>query len=232
MYISQDGGQHFEERPASGIARAFFTRSASGLRLWWRSTRAELCSDHGQGSLLPAELDGELQGFHADGKRSLALLVKREGRLQLVASSDAGKRFARHPLPPTAAAPSAQQVEVQACRDAVLVVSDLTPRCALLPGPFEPIATLARAPAVLSDEEDEAFVYACAARGEECLLIRRAAAARSSAPLVLATFGKDSLREPRMLAVGYREGGALCVFVAGEEALLRIDASLDGEELA
>ena len=44
VYLSQDGGQHFEERPTSGIARAFFTRSASGLRLWWRSTRAELSS--------------------------------------------------------------------------------------------------------------------------------------------------------------------------------------------
>ena len=232
VYLSQDGGQHFEERPTSGIARAFFTRSASGLRLWWRSTRAELGSDHGQGPLLPAELDGELQSLHADGKRSLVLLIKREGRLQLVASGDAGKRFARHPLPPTAAAPGAQQVEVQACREAVLVVSELTPRCAVLPGPFEPIATLARAPAVLSDEEDEPFVYACVSRGEEWLLIRRAAVAATPAPRVTARMGKDSLREPRLLTVGYREGGALCVFVAGTDALLRIEASLDGEELA
>lgn len=232
VYLSQDGGQHFDERPVSGLARAFYTRSASGLRLWWRTTRAELGSDRGQGSLLPAELDGEVQSFHADGKRSLALVVKREGRLQLVASGDAGKRFQRHALPPAAAGSGTRQIEVQVCRDAVLVNSDQAPRCAVLPGPFEPIATLARAPAVLSDEEDEAFVYACVARGEEWLVIRRAAAARSSAPLVIATFGKDSLAEPRALAVGYREGGALCVFVAGNEALLRIEASLDGEELA
>ena len=215
VYISEDSGQHFVERPTGGIARAFFTRSASGPRLWWRTTRSELGSDRGQGSLLPAELEGEILCLHTDGKRSLGLLVKRETRLQLLSSTDAGKRFSRNPLPPTAASvsatTSASAIDLQVCRDAVLLVSDLEVRCAVLPGAFEPIATLARAPAVLSDEEDEALVYACVPRAEEWLVIRRAAAAR---------------------AVGYSEGGALSVFVAGPDALLRIEASLDGEELA
>jgi len=235
VYVSDDGGQHFVERPTGGVARAFFTRSASGPRLWWRTTRAELGSDRGQGSLLPAELEGEIVALHSDAKRSLVLLVRREGRLQLLVSTDAGKRFGRHPLPFTTASAAANMpLQVQVCRDAVLLINELEPRCAVVPGAFEQIATLARAPAVLSDEEDEAFVYACVPRGDEWLLIRRAAGARSSAPLVIAALGKDVLRDPHSLAVGYAEGGALSVFVAGRpgDPLLRIEASLDSEELA
>jgi hypothetical protein len=229
VHTWRDDSQTFEQRDTPGVAQAFYTRSSAGLKLWWRTTRGGLGTDGARGSALPGELDAEVLAFHADGKRSLAALCRHRGRLQLLCSSDAGKRFARQPVP---ALPAEARPSVEVCLGAVLLGADTDVRCAWLPEAFEPVASLARAPAALSDEEDEAYVYACARRGDEWLLIRRAARASRVAPLVLAVLGKELIREPEQLAVGYAEGGALSLYVSGQDTLLRIDASLDSEELA
>jgi hypothetical protein len=99
-------------------------------------------------------------------------------------------------------------------------------------GELSPVAPGARGPATLADEEGEPTVYAFVERQGEWLLIRRPALAPQAAPLVLATLGPKQLGEPLALRVSYAEGGLLSVFVACQEGVLRIEVSLDGEELA
>lgn len=229
LHVSRDAGQTFELLDVAGITQASYTRSASGLRLWWRTTRGTLGGDWTAGPALPSELDADVLAFHADGKRSLAVLAKQRGRTVLLYSGDAGKRFARHPVP-AAALTADLALSFQTCAGAVLLVTGDEVRCAWLPESFAPVAMLARAPAALSEEEDEPFVYACVPRGDEWLVIRRAARAVRAAPLVLCALGKDVLRQPQQLAVGYAEGGAVSIYVAAQDVLLRIDASLDSEE--
>jgi hypothetical protein len=228
VHVSRDGGKRFETLDTPAVSQVHYTRSASGLRLWWRTSRGTLGGDWTTGSGLPSDLESEVLNFAADGKRSVAVLCRQRGRSQLVFSGDAGKRFARHPVPALAAEPSAS---LHVCSGAVLIATPTEARCAWLPEAFTPVALLARGPAALSEEEDEPFVYACVQRGEEWLVIRRAARAARAAPLVVAVLGKELVREPQHLAVGYAEGGAVSVYVAGQDTLVRIDASLDSEEL-
>jgi hypothetical protein len=228
VHVSRDAGRSFEALDTPAVAQAYYTGSASGLRLWWRTTRGTLGGDWTSGSGLPSEIEGEVLNFATDGKRSVAALCRQRGRSQLVFSGDAGKRFARHPVPALASEPSAS---LQVCGGALLLATQTEVRSAWLPEAFSPVALLARAPAALSEEEDEPFIYACVQRGEEWLVIRRVARAARAAPLVIAALGKDMVREPQYLAVGYAEGGAVSVYVAGQDTLVRIDASLDSEEL-
>jgi hypothetical protein len=183
----------------------------------------------GQGGALPAELEGEVSAFRGDGKRSLAVLLRRSGRLQLMASGDAGKRFVRVIPPPMAADP---KTELRVCRDAVLFADERDARCALVPNVFEPVATRACAPAALSDEDDEAFAYACVMRGDELLIVRRSVRAQEAAPLVVAVIERARMSAPQLMAASYSEGGAVSVYLASDTTLLRVEVSLDGEELA
>lgn len=227
VFVSRDGGNTFEQaETSSGVVQVAFTRTAAGPRLWWRTVRGGLGTNTGA---LPAELEGEASAFRGDGKRSLAVLMRRSGRLQLMASSDAGRRFARMIPPPLAANPHG---EFHVCRDAVVFADERDARCALLPNAAEPIATRACAPAALSDEDDEAFAYACVTRADELLIVRRAARAHGSAPLVVAVIERARVPAPQLMAASYAEGGAVSVYLASETALLRIEVSLDGEELA
>lgn len=229
VFTSLDAGQTFNAIDGlSGVSQVFYTRSAGGLRLWWRTVRGVLGASGNRVAPLPDELEGEVLKLHSDGRRSLVLLVRRQGRLLLAASGDAGRRFARQPAPPMAANP---ELTLQICRGAVLVADQTGARCAITPQGFEPVATLSRAPAALSDEDDEPFVYACVRRGDEWLIVRRTARAHG-APLVLAALDAQLVGEPRLLSASASDAGAVNVYVAGDRALLRIEVSLDGEELA
>jgi hypothetical protein len=229
VFTSLDGGQTFSALDGpSGVSQVFYTRSAAGLRLWWRTLRGALGVSGGKAGPLPDELDGEVLKLHCDGRRSVVALVRRQGRLLLAASGDAGRRFARQPAPPMAANP---ELTLQICRGAVLLADATSARCAIAPQTFEPVATLARAPAALSDEDDEPFVYGCVRREDEWLIVRRTARAHG-APLVLATLGTQLIAEPRLLAATTSDPGAVNVYLAGDRTLLRIEVSLDGEELA
>lgn len=230
IFTSIDGGQNFAPVDgASGVSQVFYTRSATGLRLWWRSVRGVLGASGTKTSPLPDELEGEVLKLHSDGKRNLAALLRRNGRLLLLWSGDAGRRFARQPAPPMAANP---ELTLQVCRGAVLLADPTTTRCAFLPQTFEPVATLATIPAALSDEEDEPFVYACVRRADEWLIVRRAARAQGVGPMVVAVLDSGLIAQPRLLAASYADAGAVNVYVASDTALLRIEVSLDGEELA
>jgi hypothetical protein len=228
--LSRDGGNTFEAvETGGGVTQVAFTRSSAGPRLWWRNVRGGLGALGGKGGALPAELEGEVSAFRGDGKRSLAVLLRRAGRLQLMASGDAGKRFARLVPPPMAAD---ARSELHVCRDALLFADARDARCALVPNVFEPVATRACAPAALSDEDDEAFAYACVTRGDELLIVRRSARAHGSAPLVVAVIERARMPAPQLMAASYSEGGAVSVYLASDTTLLRIEVSLDGEELA
>ena len=230
VFVSRDGGSTFDQAEiGSGVAQVAFTRSASGPRLWWRFARGGLGAARDQAGALPAELEGEVSALRGDGKRSLAVLLRRSGRLQLMASSDAGRRFARVVPPPMAADPHS---ELHVCRDAVLFADERDARCALVANAFEPVATRACAPAALSDEDDEAFAYACVARADELLIVRRAARAHGAAPLVVAVIERARILAPQLMAASYSEGGAVSVYLASDTTLLRVEVSLDGEELA
>ncbi|MET0386489.1 MAG: hypothetical protein ABW321_11045 [Polyangiales bacterium] len=232
VYVSRDLGESFSALDTPGVTQLGYTHSVGGLRLWWRTSRSALGGDWLKGSPLPPELESEVLGFSADGKRSVAVLCRLKGRLQLIYSGDAGKRFARHAVPAFAGEPG---VTLQVCAGAVLLTNGEEVRCTWLPENFEPVAAQVRAPAALSDEEDEPFIYACVRRSDEWLVIRRSARVTRSAPLVLAALDKTLFGEqhmPLQLAVGYTEGGAVTVYVAGRDALVQIEASLDSEELA
>jgi hypothetical protein len=230
LYRSSDGGQSFHVLPLDvSVSAVGFTRAPQGPRLWWQSARGALCAVSGQANW-SAQLEGEVVAFHADGKRALAALVRKaNGRLWLASSSDAGQSFDTQLAPPLAAEP---QRRLEVCRAAVLLSDAATVLCARPPEVFESIGTFVRAPATLSDEEDEAFVYALVQRGEEWLVVRRATRASASAPLVLCSLAAELVDEPSRMAVSYFEGGALSVYLTTRSALLRIDVSIDGEEPA
>jgi hypothetical protein len=84
---------------------------------------------------------------------------------------------------------------------------------------------------VLANEDDEAFVYSCVKSSAGLLIVRRAARLAGAPPTVVVTLSPE-LGEPQLLAASYAEGGAVTLYLALQSALLRIDASLDGEELA
>jgi hypothetical protein len=104
-------------------------------------------------------------------------------------------------------------------------------QCAAPRQSFEAVSALACGPAALSDEEGETFVYACVRHAEEWLIVRRAVRAGAT-PMVMVALGREMVSEPRQLAVSYADGGFVTIYLATDGSLLRVDASLDGEELA
>jgi hypothetical protein len=92
------------------------------------------------------------------------------------------------------------------------------------------LGPLLTGPAALLNEDDETFAYACAARDDQCLIVR--ASLRGAAqPMVIATLLRERVGEPRQLAAAYAEGGFVTLHVATDQALLRIEVSLDGDDL-
>jgi hypothetical protein len=232
LHFSGDAGRSFSVQESPRVSHAGFTHAASGLRLRWCTADGQLGSDGGT-STRPGGAgspSGKLSALHADGHRSVAWLEQRGEQLQLTASADAGKTCSVWRLPGAISKPGRMHLETSG--QAVLLVAAGEARCAVPGAELEVIASGARPPATLADEEGEAFVFACVEREAEWLIIRRAARANRAAPLVLASIRKQDLGMPLAMAVGYGDDGMLSLFVASKEALLRIEASLDGEELA
>jgi|GEM_PF-6337110 len=226
LLVSANAGASFVMHPASYATHAGFTHSAAGLRLWWRSAEGEIGSDS-----QIARVQGRVIAAHADGRRSIAWLSRAE-KLLLTASSDGGKTFVSWPAPPEAQALEDRELRIETCDNVLLLSAAGKLWCGEHGGEPSAIAPCAREPAALADEEGESAVYACLERQGEWLLIRRPARASHAAPIVLAALGPMQLGEPLALAVGYTEGGLLSVFVACQEGVLRVEVSLDGEELA
>lgn len=236
LHFSSDQGQTFSVQESPKVTCAGYTHTAAGLRLWWSTVEGTLGSDSGTVSL-PQSLGGkagQVLALHADARRSLAWLEQRDGRLQLVASADGGKSFATWStrLPAADAGVLAQRVQIEACGAALLIAACGEPLCAVHGAELEPLSAVVLEPVTLADEEGEPFLFGCVEREDEWLIIRRAARTNRAAPLVLASIGKRELGSPLALAVGYGEDGMLSLFVAGTAALMRVEVSLDGEEIA
>lgn len=226
LLLSVNAGASFVAHPASYATHAGFTHSAAGLRLWWRSAEGEIGSDS-----QIARAQGRVLAAHADGRRSIAWLSRAE-QLLLTASADGGKTFASWPAPREVQGLEDAELRIETCDNTLLLSAAGQLWCGEHGKELAPIAANAREPAALADEEGEPAVFACLEREGECLLIRRPARAGHAAPIVLTALGPKQLGEPLALAVGYSEGGLLTVFVACQEGVLRVEVSLDGEELA
>jgi len=226
LLLSANAGASFVAHSASYATHAGFTYSAAGLRLWWRSAEGEIGSDS-----QIARAKGRVLAAHSDGRRSIAWLSRAE-KLLLTASADGGKTFVSWPAPQEAQALEDSELRIETCDNVLLLSAAGQLWCGEHGGALVPIAPGAREPAALADEEGEPAVFACLERGGEWLLIRRPARAAHAAPIVLAALGPKQLGEPLALSVGYGEGGLLSVFVACQEGVLRVEVSLDGEELA
>jgi hypothetical protein len=168
--------------------------------------------------------------LHTDGRRSIAWL-SRTDKLVITASADGGKSFVSWPAPSEAQSAAEHELRIETGGDVLLLSAAGALWCGVHGSELAPIASQAREPAALADEEGEPTVFACVERQSEWLLIRRPARS-SDAPLVLASLGPQQLGEPLALSVAYAEGGLLSVFVACQEGVLRLEVSLDGEELA
>jgi hypothetical protein len=169
--------------------------------------------------------------LHCDGRRSIAWLTRTD-KLMITASADGGKSFVSWPAPSQAQSAAEHELRLETCGDVLLLSAAGTLWCGAHGGELAAVAQQAREPAALIDEEDEPTVFACVERPGEWLLIRRPGRVSSAAPLVLTSLGPKQLGEPLALAVAYGEGGLLSVFVACQEGVLRMEVSLDGEELA
>ena len=225
IWLSQHGGADFALLSLPAVAtHAAFTRAAlMEPRLWWSSAAGELyCGESVQ------ELTGEVRALHGDGSRCLLALVKQAGKLELAVSSDAGKTFTLHPAPGELEEGSRLWV----ARGGWLVDGAAGVRCGALGQVFEPFAAANAVAPALSEEEGEAYAYACLRFDDDWKIVRRPARTGAGAPVVLATYSASTAGEPRQLAVGYAEGGFLTMYVATDSALLRVDVSLDGEDLA
>lgn len=225
LFLSSNAGQSFAAQPAPDVTHAGFTHSAAGTRVWWRSADGVIGSD---GPIEPAHDSALL--LDADGGRSIAWLSRFE-QLRVTVSADGGRTFASWPVPNAIASGDLTSLRLETCGDALLLSAAGTLLVGEHNGELAEIAEGAREPATIADEEGEPFAYACLEHQAEWLLLRCSARAEQASPLVIATLGKE-LGEPLGLAVGYSEGGMLSVFVACQEGVWRIEASLDGEELA
>jgi hypothetical protein len=223
VFVSSDGGHSFVPQKLAMLAtQVGFTQTSQRPRLWWLSAAGALHS-----AALAHDLDGEVLGFHTDGVRHVIALVRRHEQLWLAVSTDAGRAFSFHAAP-FGLDPS---MRVDVCRGGWLLYGALGVQCAAPRQSFEAVSALACGPAALSDEEGETFVYACVRHAEEWLIVRRAVRAGAT-PMVMVALGREMVSEPRQLAVSYADGGFVTIYLATDGSLLRVDASLDGEELA
>jgi hypothetical protein len=224
VHVSSDGGNSFAAQTLPDAAKQVgFSRTTQYPRLWWSSTKGVLHS-----AALAEPLDAEVLGFQTDGVRHVLSLVRQKERLWLACSQDGGRAFTFQPAPAMAQAGTGLGV----CRSGWLLYDATRVHCAASPQSFALVSPLVTAPATLSEEEGEAFVYCCVHRGDELLIVRRAVHASGATPLVMVALGADVAGQPRQLAVSYAEGGFVSIYLATDGSLLRVDASLDGEELA
>ena len=226
LLLSANAGATFEAHATSHATHAGFTHSAAGLRLWWRSAQGEIGSDV---QLTCAE--GRVLAAHADGRRSIAWLSRTDEWL-LTASADGGKSFVSWPAPSAAQGAEERDLRIETCGNVLLLGAAGRLWCGEHGAPLAALGSNMREPATLTDQEGEPAVFACVERAGEWLLVRRPARDSHAAPLVVAALGPKQLGEPVALAVGYGEGGLVSAFVACEEGVLRVEASLDGEALA
>ncbi|HKU37338.1 MAG TPA: hypothetical protein VJR89_04305 [Polyangiales bacterium] len=231
LFVSFDGGRSFErQRQDDPPSQVGFTEHGGKLRMWVLSARGTLSfSDDAGRSWSAARLDAavsDVLAFASDGERRLCALVKRAGRTAFGSSTDGGRRWSW-----TDAADSGEdQAQVLAGRGVALLAA----RGRL--GAWQPgqsmrtLAPLLGAPSALLDEEDESFAYACASRDDQTLLVR-VSTRGGTQPVVIASLSRERVGEPRQLAAVYAEGGFVTLHVATDSALLRIEASLDGDDL-
>ena len=158
-------------------------------------------------------------------------MLCRGQRTRLFQSNDQGAKFRVAVLPELAEmVPTAFGV----CGSALLLVDAQTVCFAARGKTLAQLVEGARAagPAILLDEDDEIFAYACVPMSDDTLLVRvalRAGAARE--PLVIAALARATFGTPRALAATYSEG-FVTLQVATGRAIVRVEASLDGETLA
>jgi hypothetical protein len=230
LYVSQDGGRSFERHrdndPPVSVA---LTHTGGQLKIWARNQRGALSvSDDAGRSFTAARLDGAVQAFATDGERRLTALVKRANRLALGSSSDAGRRWSWV----DAADSGSDLASLQLLPGRGVYAIASRGRLSHVSGGQPPriIAPLLQAPAALIEEDDETFVYACAPHEEQTLIVRTAL--RSGAqPMIITSLARERVGDPRFLAASYGEGGFVTLHVATDQSLLRIEASLDGDDL-
>jgi hypothetical protein len=229
LFVSLDGGRSFEQqRENDPPAQVALTQAGGALKIWARSQKGQLSVSEDAGkSFTAARLEGNLLAFATDGERRFCALVKRASRIVLGSSSDSGRRWNWVDAADSGNDASPQLlpgrgVSVIATRERVSYVQTGQPLRALAP--------LLQAPAALVDEDDETFVYACVPHEDQTLIVRTAL--RSGAqPMIVTSLARDRIGEPRFLSAAYAEGGFVTLSVATDQALLRIEASLDGDDL-
>lgn len=229
LFVSLDGGRSFErQRETDPPVQVALTESGGLLKLWARSAKGQLAvSDDAGKSFSPVRLEGSLLSFAADRERRLNALVKRGSRVALGSSSDAGRRWSWVDVAEGVHDPALQLLPGRGV--SVLATTGRLSHVATGQAPSL-LAPLLSAPAALTDEDDETFVYACVPQDDQTLIIRTAV--RSAAqPTVVTSLARDKVGEPRCLSAAYAEGGFVTLHVATDQALLRIEASLDGDDL-
>lgn len=229
LYLSRDGGRSFERlRETDRLLQVGLTQAAGKLRIWGRNQRgALLVSDDLGRSFGAPRLEGHVLTFGADGDRRVYVLVKRGSRTLLGSSNDAGRRWS---WADAADAGQVPEPSLIAGRGAALVAGPGSVLHALAGQPPRVVAPLLHAPAALLDEDDESSVYACVTRDEQTLIARSVTRGQAH-PLLLTALPHEQHGVPRRLCAAFADGGFVTLHVATDQALLRIEASLDGDVL-
>jgi hypothetical protein len=229
LFVSLDGGRTFERnRETDPAVQVALTAAGGVLKIWARNAKGQLSvSDDGGKSFIAARVDGNVLTFAADGERRLSALVKRASRIVLGSSSDAGRRWSW-----VDAAENGNDPALQLLPGRGVSVIAVRGRLSHVQTGQQPhvLAPLLSAPAALVDEDDETFVYACVPHEEQTLIVRTALR-NAAQPMVITSLAREKVGEPRFLSAAYAEGGFVTLNVATESALLRIEASLDGDDL-
>jgi len=229
LYLSIDGGRSFErQRESDAPSEVAITVQSSRLRIWAKGTRGAVQTSDDLGKTWsPMRIEGQVITFATDGERRIAALVKRAGRTVLGISSDGGRRWSWADAAEGGEGGLGTPVpQLLPLRGGVLI-ADAKQVTYTQPGQAaRRVAALLQAPAALLDEDDEVFVYASVPHEGRWLIIRSSSRAASQ-PLVLTSLGE----EPRHVYAAFAEGGFVTLHVATDQALLRIEASLDGEDL-
>jgi hypothetical protein len=232
LFVSLDGGRSFElHREADPPVQVALTESAGVFKLWARNAKGQLSVSEDLGkSWSPQRLDGgsgNVLAFATDGERRLSAVVKRASRIALGSSSDSGRRWSWVDAADSGNDPTLQLLPGRG----VIALAQRGRLSHAQPGqPARVLAPLLSAPAALADEDDETFVYACVPHEDQILIVRTALRAGAQ-PMVVTSLARERTGEPRFLSAAYAEGGFVTLNVATDQALLRIEASLDGDDL-
>jgi hypothetical protein len=232
LFVSLDGGRGFElQRENDPPLHVALTESGGVLKIWARNQKGQLSVSEDAGkSWNPVRLDGgsgNVLAFGTDGERRLSALIKRGSRIALGSSSDSGRRWSWAEAAESGNDPWLQLLPGRG-------VTALAQRGRLSqaqPGQSpRMLAPLLSSPAALADEDDETFVYCCVLQEEQTLIVR-SALRPGAQPMVITALARERTGEPRFMSAAYAEGGFVTLNVATDQALLRIEASLDGDDL-